>query len=405
MTPLTHTIVIVDDDPLQLKLLTHQLGNTGVEATIDGHISATAALEHVRTLSGRKPLIMLDLNMPEMDGIVFLRQLAERDFDGKVLLVSGEDERILETAERLATAYRIDVVGGLTKPVQPKMLAAMLERWVNTRPEGRHPTPPERGFEFIELVRAIQNDELLNHYQPKVDLHTGACVGIEALVRWQHPDHGLVFPDAFVAKIEECGLIDDMTRAVLLRAAADMRVLHGHGLRLRMGINVSMDNLHRLAFPEFVCAALDDASLSPTDLILEVTESRLGHDPVAALDILTRLRLRHIGVSIDDFGTGHSSLRQLRDLPFDELKIDRGFVTGARDQPVRKAIFSGCLDMARELRIHTVAEGVETRDDWDFVRASGCTQAQGYFISRPIPAAALPAWHADWLRRCEELIP
>ena len=402
----THTrrILIVDDDPLQVGLLRRQILRTGIAASVEGHTVAAAALASLAAADAPETLVMLDLNMPDTDGIVFLRRLAEAGFEGGVVLVSGENERIIETAARLAAAYCIDVLGSLVKPVPPSCLQAMLRRWQEGGRHARTASAPARGYTAVELARAIAQGQLLNHYQPKVDLRSGAFAGVEALVRWQHPEDGLVFPDAFIPGMEASGLIDELTRGVLLRAAADLRALRAEGLRIRLAINVSMDSLDRLAFPELVCAMLDEAGLAPAELILELTESRLGSDPVAALDILARLRLRQIGVSIDDFGTGHSSLRQLRDLPFDELKIDRGFVTGARKLPTRRAIFCGCLDMARELNIHSVAEGVEDRDDWEFVRASGCDQAQGYFISRPIPAAELPAWHARWQQRCGELI-
>jgi len=164
-----------------------------------------------------------------------------------------------------------------------------------------------------------------------------------------------------------------------------------------------MDNLGSLEFPDFVARAADKAGVSPTSLVLEVTESRLMKDPLAALDILTRLRLKHIGLSIDDFGTGHSSLAQLRDIPFDELKVDRGFVHGACRDASLRAIFEASLGMARQLGMKTVAEGVEDQEDWDCLRATGCDMAQGYFIAKPMPAADLAGWIAQWEARYSKL--
>jgi EAL domain-containing protein (putative c-di-GMP-specific phosphodiesterase class I) len=183
------------------------------------------------------------------------------------------------------------------------------------------------------------------------------------------------------------------------------RLWQDAGLHLHVAVNVSMNNLGSLEFPDFVARAALNAGVQPASVVLEVTESRLMKNPLEALDILTRLRLKRIGLSIDDFGTGHSSLAQLRDIPFDELKIDRSFVHGAwRDSSLR-AIFDASLGMAKQLGMKTVAEGVEDRDDWDFLRATGCDMAQGYFIARPMPADDLPAWIQAWEMRVREELP
>ena len=244
----------------------------------------------------------------------------------------------------------------------------------------------------------------MNHYQPKVDLASGRIVGVETLVRWRHPEDGIVYPDQFIDVAEENGLINDLTRNVLVNALCDGSSWENKGVPVHLAVNVSMDNLTALEFPDFVACAIEVTGFPVTRLMLEVTESRLMRDPLAALDILTRLRLKRVGLSIDDFGTGHSSLAQLRDIPFTELKVDSSFVHGACRDASLQAILCASLRMAGQLNMRAVGEGVEDRDDWDFLQATGCQLAQGWFIGKPMPAEQLPAWVADWEQRRVALV-
>jgi CheY-like chemotaxis protein len=309
-------ILVIDDEPFVLRLLARQLVNLGAQEVLTCE-RAEDALSLIGTDPSAVDVLFCDLNMPEMDGVEFVRRLAHLGYGGSLVLVSGEDERILHTAERLAKAHGLNVLGALHKPVSPDHLQQLLGR--------SHPAPAAASraagkiYGADELRRAIARGELLNHYQPKVELATGAVAGVETLVRWRHPEDGLVFPDQFIATAEEHGLIDDLTRAVLTAALRQARRWHDAGLALQVAVNVSMDNLTDLEFPDFVAREAGKAGVPVAGLVLEVTESRLMKDPLAPMDILTRLRLKRIGLSIDDFGTGHSSLAQLRDLPFDEL--------------------------------------------------------------------------------------
>lgn len=393
-------ILLIDDEPFALKLLSHQLEQLGfVDVISREHAAdAMALLEFETEAVG---LILCDLQMPGMDGVEFIRQLVRIGYVGGLVLVSGEDERILQTAEKLSKAHRLNVFGTLQKPVSPEQLKQVL----NKRPlRAAAARAALKTYAPEELWRAITGGKLVNYYQPKVDLASGAVTGVETLVRWRHPEDDLVFPDQFIATAEEHGLIDELTRVVLTNALRQARIWQDAGLHLHVAVNVSMDNLGSLEFPDFVARAAAKAGVPPTSLVLEVTESRLMKNPLASLDILTRLRLKRIGLSIDDFGTGHSSLAQLRDIPFDELKIDRSFVHGAwRDSSLR-AIFEASLGMARQLGMKTVAEGVEDREDWDFLRAAGCDMAQGYFIAKPMPAADLTGWLVEWKARYGKLV-
>ena len=218
-------------------------------------------------------------------------------------------------------------------------------------------------------------------------------------MRWCHPRDGLVFPDQFVELAEKSGLIDALTQTVLAAALTQARVWRDAGYRFCVAVNLSMDNLLSLNFLDYVSALTSEAGMSPADMVLEVTESRLMQDPRISLEILARLRLKRFRLSIDDFGTGNSSLTQLRDIPFEELKIDQSFVHGACADDTQRAMFDASLGLARQLRMQAVAEGVEDRSDWDFVRQQGCDVAQGYFVAKPMPAAELPAWMLDWERR------
>lgn len=222
---------------------------------------------------------------------------------------------------------------------------------------------------------------------------------METLVRWRHPQDGMVFPDQFIGVAEAHGLIDDLTRVVLTGALAQAKVWQDAGWVLRVAVNVSMVSLTSLDFPDFVAGLAAQAGVPPQEVVLEVTESRLMRDLRAPLEILTRLRLKRFRLSIDDFGTGSSSLAQLRDLPFDELKIDKSFVHRAWTDETLRAMYDASLGLARQLGMEVVAEGVEDRNDWDLLRRTGCDLAQGYFIARPMPAADLSGWMVDWQER------
>jgi len=389
-------VMVVDDDPFMLKLLVRMLTNQGI-TQVAGCNGGHSALELFDGQHSPPNLILLDLNMSEMDGVEFVRHLVERSYTGSLILMSCEDERIWQTAEKLVHAHKISMLGHMHKPIEPEELCSLLDRW--TPHLLGKPQTPKKAYGVEELRAAINNGELVNYYQPKVVVDTGEVIGVEALVRWRHPHNGMVFPDQFIAAAEAYGLIDDLTRVVLTNALSQIKAWKDAGLALKVAINVSMDNLVRLDFADFVAAQAAAVGVSPQDAVLEVTESRLMQDARAPLDILTRLRLKRFRLSIDDFGTGHSSLAQLRDIPFDELKIDRGFVHRAWSDEMMRAIYDASLGLAKQLGMDVVAEGVEDRDDWDFLRRTGCTFAQGYYIAKPMPAADFPDWMESWKER------
>ncbi|MDH6237550.1 EAL domain-containing response regulator [Cryobacterium sp. CG_9.6] len=391
-------ILVVDDETFMHKLLAHMLVKLGYTA-VSACESGALVLDIV---DGPKPpeLILLALNMPDMDGIELVRKLVDHGYTGSVILVSGAEERVLQTAVYLVQAHHITVLGHLRKPVSIADLEEMTGRWRPADEAEREAT----SYTAHDVRWAIDNGELVNYYQPKVNVATGAVSGVETLVRWQHQEDGLVFPDRFISLAEETGLIDDLTRVVLSSAMKQTREWNDAGLRLKVAVNLSMSSCSSVTFADFVTDVIALEGVEPEDVVLEVTESRLMLDQRAPLEILTRLRLKHFRLSIDDFGTGNSSLTQLLKIPFDELKIDRSFVHGATHDSTALAMYSASLNLGRELGMEVVAEGVEDLEDWDLLRRTHCDVAQGYFIARPMPAEDLIGWITQWEERLPQLL-
>ena len=328
--------------------------------------------------------------MPGMDGVEFIRYLARRRYRGSLILTSGEDLRILKTVEKLAIEHELRVLGVFEKPATSARLSELLDGVDQIDEEGtlRMGEP----FTLSDLRDAIRGGHLDTWFQPKIDVASYEVVGVEALVRWQHPHKGMIRPSAFVSMAEEQGLIGDLTDLVCNKALQYGSRLRRHGHALGIAINISVDSLTDLAWPDRISDQLRRWELVPGDVSFEVTESRLMDRLSVALDILSRLSLKHFNLSIDDFGTGYSSLEQLQRIPFTELKIDRAFVHGAARDTLARAILESNVLLAKKLEMTVVAEGVENREDWDLVADVGCDQVQGFLISRPLPFDRLLRW-------------
>ncbi|WP_436535589.1 putative bifunctional diguanylate cyclase/phosphodiesterase [Actinoplanes sp. HUAS TT8] len=243
-----------------------------------------------------------------------------------------------------------------------------------------------------ELRRAIETDELVLHYQPKAELRTGKICAVEALVRWEHPRRGTVAPDAFLPVAEQTGLIDPLTRWVLASALAQITEWGTACDTLSVAVNVSARNLGRADFADTVLAALAEAGVPAGRLVVEITETALMTDPAIASDVLNRLATAGIRVSIDDFGRGQTSLSYLSTLPLHELKIDKSFVGDLPENIAHAAIVRSVIDLGHNLGLQVVAEGVETTEVSDLLKAAGCDVVQGYLLARPMPATDLPPW-------------
>ena len=252
-----------------------------------------------------------------------------------------------------------------------------------------------------ELRRALEERELVLHYQPKATLADGQVRGVEALVRWQHPERGLVPPDVFIPVAEQTGLIRPLTLFVVEQALRQCREWREQGLELTVAVNVAMRNILDERFPDELAQLLAEEGLEPEVLELELTETSVLADPPRAKAILQRLRDTGVKLAVDDFGTGYASLAYLSELPVDEIKIDRSFVTAMdRDEQFARIVRS-TIDLGRNLALSVVAEGVETRAVWSKLTDLGCDSAQGYFLAKPLPADELTPWLRDRSSRAD----
>jgi predicted signal transduction protein with EAL and GGDEF domain len=243
-----------------------------------------------------------------------------------------------------------------------------------------------------ELRTALKSDQFVVHYQPKMDLATGDVHSVEALVRWNHPTRGLLYPEAFLDLVEESGLMPSLTRVVLAAALDQVAAWHAQGQPLTVAVNLSASSLVDSDLPRQVAAMLAARGVPPHGLQLEITEEFLMADRDQARKILTRLHNSGVQISVDDYGTGYNSLSYLRDLPIDELKLDRSFICPVADDDRTAALFASTIELAHNLGLRMVAEGVETSAAYIELTRLGCDQAQGYFMSRPVPAAELDHW-------------
>jgi diguanylate cyclase (GGDEF)-like protein len=246
-----------------------------------------------------------------------------------------------------------------------------------------------------ELRHAIESNQLVLHYQPKVGIDSGGIEAVEALVRWNHPGLGLLYPDRFIPQVEQTDLIDRLTEWVVRRALEDLTHFGPDAEHMTVAVNVSARNLGRAGFAGKIVAMLDEVGVSAERLYIEVTETALMTDPTRAATVLAELNTAGLRVSIDDFGTGQTSLSYLSTLPIGELKIDRSFIADMIDEPGHAAIVHSIAELGHSLGFRVVGEGIETREVLDALAASGCDVAQGYYFARPMPAEKLVRWLAE----------
>lgn len=340
--------------------------------------------------------VVVDLVMPDHDGIEVLRTLGERDCAASVVISSGVGSRVLDAARRSAMAHGLKITAVLPKPFAAADLRAALLSPGSPRPAGDEEVaagPPVGGD---ELRGAIDGGRLRVEFQPKVRCDDLTPVGVEALVRWDHPSRGVVPPAEFIGVAEDGGLIDDLTDEVVRQGVGWLAVAAPPGLR-RLAVNISASSLTDLGLADRLQALCAAAGVTPDRVTLEVTETGAMADAGKALDVLTRCRVKGFRLALDDFGVGYSSLVQLARLPFSELKIDRTFVMDIPHSREARTIVRAVIGLGHGLGLSVTAEGLDSPEALALLRADGCDHAQGFGVGRPMRPTDL----AEWTRRSD----
>jgi len=387
------SVLVVDDKEFIRTATGRVLQGIGLE-NIAYAANGKAAIELIEHTEPRIGLVSCDLLMPDMDGVEVVRYVAALQHRPAFVFMSGANAALLSTAADMARARGLQVLGAIEKPISSEAVRAMLAKLAKGGPA--RAVPRSLSLSAQDLQRGLDDDQIILHYQPKISLRTRVIEGFACLARWQHPDHGLVPPGQFVALAEESGQIKPLTDRVLSLALKQCAAWNKTGLTTKLSINISAHLLVDLAMPDRIASEAAREGLDPKQIVLEITETGVFRDAADTLDILARLHMKGFALSIDDFGTGYSSMEQLRRVPFAELKIDRAFVNGAGQNQKAKAILQSSAALGRNLGLSVVAEGAETREDWDLLKNLGVDVVQGYFVARPMPVDAVLEWCKTW---------
>jgi EAL domain-containing protein (putative c-di-GMP-specific phosphodiesterase class I)/FixJ family two-component response regulator len=396
------SVLIVDDSGVQRGIgaaLCRELRIPKVHEAGNGR-EALALLDE---LPAAPALLIIDLEMPMMDGPELLSELGGRGMRAPIILASSRERALMNSVQDMGAALGLRIVGALQKPLTLASLGALLQNKLHTAVEKKGPARRQEVVDPETLRAALVRGDITVHYHPQVEIDTGLIRGVEALARWHDQKQGWIAPDVFIPVAEQHGLIRELTLHVMDEAMRQTALWNRHGLDLSVAINLSPILLERGELVQEISELQQQHGLRAEQIVLEVTESSLLRDLAIALGVLTRLRLRGFRLSLDDYGTGFSSMQQLARIPFTELKIDRTFVHGAHERDSLQVILRSALEMASQLGIETVAEGVECLQDWRLLRQYGCKLAQGWLLAKAMPGGELESWLPSLQRRRPEL--
>jgi len=289
----------------------------------------------------------------------------------------------LVSAGKMAMMYGISLLGAIEKPVKLGQLKDILSRYKHPSSLKSKPLP-KQPFSLEEIEQAVALKQFEPYYHPKIDFKSGRLIGAEALSRWHHPEFGIIMPEQFIPQLEQHHRIDDLSFLMLQKSAQASREMQKTNYLIKLSVNISLTSLTDTSLADKITQIIKDAGVSPQNFVLEITESAAMTNVAAALENLTRLCMNGFTLSIDDFGTGYSSMQQLTRIAFGELKIDQSFVRDFAENEALCVIVKSCIDMAHQLKVKCVAEGVETQQEWDKLKSMGCDIAQGKFIASPL---------------------
>ena len=388
MTDSDPTLLVLDDD----EGIAAIIGEIGTKAGFVSDITSDID-GFKRVLRQHTPdVIALDLQMPELDGVEVLRMLGDESCEAGIFLVSGMDDRTLSAAEKFGTSIGLRMLGTLQKPFSPEELLHRL----------RAAKSLSETLTAADLDCAIHNGELVIYYQPTLRRfadNTWDIDTVEALVRWEHPERGVLTPESFLRLGETSGLVRQMTDVVLQRSLEQLRAWKARGLDFGLRVNIPALLISDVDFPDRLETLLAEHNIDPSLLTLEVTETATLEKHPDTIDILTRLRVKEVNLALDDFGVGYSSLTQLFQLPFNEMKVDTELGKQIPHSAEVRAIVETLIDLAHKLNLKACIEGIESEEALDFVASVGCDSAQGYLISVPIPASDVESVVSKWSQK------
>lgn len=363
-------------------------------------LSTTEAEEFFQHLDAWQPShLIVDLVMPNADGVEVIKQLGQLSVSCQLIIVSGLGGRVLEAAAKTAADNGLNVTGVLSKPFSTSRLRNLLALYPASHAGAAEITDSiirssgNREVTAGNITQALQEDHFTVSFQPKVSCRNGAVMGFETLVRWQHPQGGLIMPDRFIPVAEQSGQIDQLTQQIVTKALAwfAANFLDTH---LQIAINISGRTFSIPSFPAWIVKECERHGVAPGQVVLEITETASMHDPVKTLETLTQFRIKGFSLSIDDFGVGYSSLVQLARFPFSEMKIEKMFVMSALKSTESQKIATAVVGLGKALNMYVTAEGVEDAATLGFLRDIGCDFAQGYYFARPLSGEQALEWYA-----------
>lgn len=388
-------ILLIEDHDFQRHILLAQLKKIIVQDT-DKVIGAASGIEALSLMDSFQPDVLIcDLNMPEMDGITFLSRIAEQAFSGFIIITSATSPKVIKAVSKMCVSYDLNLLGALAKPIQLPRLAELIEH------AKMKPTACRTSLEHIPPISAsvieqgFEQEWFIPYLQPIVNLKTGQWVSCEALIRLQHPTMGLIAPNQFYPLLNKLGKDTDLALYTLRYMIENQTLLQGR----KVAINITPQTLSNIVFVDSVLRLAHQHTGLPEAIYFELTESDIIKDTGRALEAASRLSMHGFKLSIDDFGTGFSSLKQLETLPFESIKLDISFIRAVNVSNTASAIIESCLFLSNKLDLVAIAEGVENIQIWQRLLQLDCQLAQGFFIAVPMPINKINQWHIEWQGR------